>query len=267
MGRRCVSDKIVESDAFYKLPEKAQALYLHLTLNADDDGFLNNAESVAGKMKGGKDALKKLVEKRFLLQFGDIYVIKHWRISNSLKNDRLKPPAYASVAMQVWIKPNKAYTDHPVEGAKTLYEAKTGIQLESGWNPVGIQLESQLNRTEENRTEENLTKPPKSDLWGGFIEIWNEYPELKRGSQNEAVKAFTAVIGSQEDVSLAVKTLDKWKRSAQWHKNGGQYVPFLCNWLERGLWSASPDKYEIPKGASGELGEAELEAIRRIMAE
>ena len=113
MGRRCFSDKVVESDAFCALPDNAQALYFHLNMNADDDGFINNAQSVMSKVKGGKTALQRLVDKRFLLQFGDVFVVKHWRISNSLKNDRLKPLTYASVAARVWVKPNRAYTDHP----------------------------------------------------------------------------------------------------------------------------------------------------------
>ena len=100
-GRRCISSKITESDPFYALPESAQALYLHLNMQADDDGFINNAASVSTRFKGGAAALKKLVDKRFVLKFDDVYVIKHWRISNSLKNDRLKPLSYASISQ--WI--------------------------------------------------------------------------------------------------------------------------------------------------------------------
>ncbi len=77
-GRRCLSSKITESDPFYALPESAQALYLHLNMQADDDGFINNAASVSIRFKSGAAALKKLVEKRFVLKFDDVYVIKHW---------------------------------------------------------------------------------------------------------------------------------------------------------------------------------------------
>lgn len=257
-GRRCFSEKIVESDAFYALSVNAQVLYYHLNQAADDDGFINSASSIAGKIKKGKAALEELVKHRFLLRFKDIYVVKHWRISNSLKNDRLKPLAYDGIASQIWVKPNKAYTDHPVEGCKTLLEVKTGIQLESSWNPVGIP-------TEENRIEPKRREPNRTNLEGRFIELWNEYPELRRGSMSEAKAAFSDEIQDDDDVDTAIKNLCVWKQSKDWAKDGGQYIPQLCNWLRRGAWKISPA--QSPRGAVGELGAAELENIRRLMAE
>ena len=175
--RRCFHRKIVESDQFYSLPATAQILYVHLCMAADDDGFLNCASSIAARTKTGKADLRLLVNERFVLKFGEVYVIKHWRISNSLKNDRAKVPAYPSIAAAVWVKPNRGYTDHPVTGCRTLLELKNGIQygihLES-------KMESQQNRTEQNRTEQNRTEPNRSTE-GDFERLWNAYPEDRRG--------------------------------------------------------------------------------------
>ncbi len=264
-GRRCFSDKIVESDAFYALSLNAQALYYHLNQAADDDGFINSASSIAMKIKRGKAALEELVKTRFLLQFNDIYVVKHWRISNSLKNDRLKPLAYAGIAAKIWVKPNRAYTDHPVDGCRTLHELKTGVHLEStvesSWNPVGIP-------TEPNRREPNRREPNRTLMDGRFSELWNDYPELRRGSIQSAKVAFTEAIKTEENADIAIKNLCKWKRSEDWAKNGGQYVPYLCNWIERGAWRTAPANKSAPVwGASGELGKAELEAIQILLAE
>lgn len=267
MGRRCFSDKIVESDAFCSLPDNAQTLYLHLNMNADDDGFINNAQSVASKTKGGKLSLQKLVEKRFLLRFGDVYVVKHWRISNSLKNDRLKPLAYASIAAQIWVKPNRAYTDHPAAGCKTLYEIKTGRPPESVWNPSGIRLESvwNPNRTEPNITEPNITEP--KELESVCEKILASYPEARVGNAASVMEAYKQTITNAADAAEAVANLELWKRSEQWNKDGGKYIPYLANWLLRGTWRTKPDKMAVPQGASGELGEAELEAIRRVLSQ
>lgn len=267
MGRRCFSDKIVESDAFCSLPDNAQTLYLHLNMNADDDGFINNAQSVASKTKGGKLALQKLVEKRFLLRFGDVYVVKHWRISNSLKNDRLKPLAYASIAAQIWVKPNRAYTDRPAAGCKTLYEIKTGRHPESVWNPSGIHLESvwNPNRTEPNITEPNITEP--KELESVCEKILASYPETRVGNAASVMEAYKQTITNAADAAEAVANLELWKRSEQWNKDGGKYIPYLANWILRGTWRTKPDKMAVPQGASGELGEAELEAIRRVLSQ
>ena len=261
-GRRCFSDKIVESDAFYALSVGAQALYYHLNQAADDDGFINNAASIASRIKGGKTALNDLVKARFLLQFGSLYVVKHWRISNSLKNDRLKPPQYPNISGQIWIKPNRAYTDHPVEGCKTLLETKNGIHLESVWNPN----RTEPNRTEENRTEPNRTEPVRSPE-KDFEQLWQKYPEDHRGGIQAARDAFRQEVLSQEDADVALENLRLWKQSEQWSKDGGQYIPQLKNWLSRGIWQQKPNRMAVPFGASGELGEAEMEAIRRLLDE
>lgn len=277
-GRRCLSSKITESDPFYGLPDGAQALYLHLNMQADDDGFVNNAAGVASRFKSGAAALGKLVEKRFLLKFDDVYVIKHWRISNSLKNDRLKPLAYATIAQKIWVKANKAYTDHPVTGCITLYELRTGAKppepLDSNWIPNGFQPDSdgipigfltEPNLTKPNITEPNLTEP--KGFAGAFRTILSLYPAGRVGNSVSAEDAFRQVVCTWEDCKLMEENLKLWKQSEQWDKEDGKYIPYFSNWLLRGSWREKPIKMVVPQGASGELGEAELEAIRRVLAD
>lgn len=275
--RRMVHRKVVESDSFYNLSEGAQAIYLHLTINADEDGFINGAKSIVSRFKRGDLRLKELVDKRFVLQFGDVYVIKHWRIGNSLKSDRTKPPTYPSVAAQLWIKPNRAYTDHPVEGCETLLERKTGIRVESKRNPNGIQPESEWNPNgipiEQNRTEEEMNsneyEPNRTEgarsLQEDFSRLWMAYPEECRGTMQLAMEAFRMEITSEEDADTAIANLELWKQSDQWNKDGGQYIPYLNNWMGRGIWKTRPKK--LVTSGSRELDDEEREAIRRMLSE
>lgn len=267
--RRMIHKKVVESDPFYCLSEGAQCIYMHLTVNADEDGFVNNAQSIAVRFKSGQKKLNELVSKRFILKFGDIYVIKHWRIGNSLKNDRTKPPTYPTIASSIWVKHNRAYTDHPVDGCKTLLELKTGIQMESKRNPSGIQMESQQKRTEQNLTEENLNEQnltePKRTPGGDFEQLWFEYPEERRGVFQIAYESFRVEITSEDDMDVALDNLALWKQSEQWNKDCGQYVPYLNNWLERGSWKNKPAK--LIKTGARELDEDEIRAIQKMMAE
>lgn len=189
-GRRCFSGKVTESDAFYALPGNAQALYLHLCMQADDDGFLNNAAVVASRIYGGRKALKRLVEDRFLLQFGDVCVIKHWRVSNTLKGDRIKNLAFPSIARDIWVRPDRAYTDQKEPGCVSLYtlrvgkdsgtEAPTdGIQNGTDWIPN--QSKENIikdNIRKENRIEEKGTKEKgtKEEALREWREILKNYP-------------------------------------------------------------------------------------------
>lgn len=262
--RRMLHKKVVESDSFYKLSEGAQSIYMHLTINADEDGFVNNAQSIAVRFKSGQAKLAELVEKRFILKFGDVYVIKHWRIGNSLKNDRTKPPTYPGIAAAIWVKPNRAYTDHPADGCRTLLEVKTGIQMESKRNPDGIQMESQQKRTELNRTEPNRTEPKRSPE-ADFEKLWMGYPEERRGTMQAAYDVFSAEITSEEDADMAAANLSLWKKSEQWNKDNGQYVPYLSNWIERGTWRTKPAK--MITSAPRQLDEEEIRAIHRMLEE
>ena len=243
---------------------------MHLNMISDDDGFVNAAESATARIKNGKKSLSILVEKRFVLRFGSVYVIKHWRISNSLKNDRVKPLLYSEIAKKIWVKQNKAYTDHPENGCITLYETRTGLKPD--WNPNGIQTESTRNPngilTEPNLTKPNLTEPNLTGNGGSgeqFEMLWREYPDSRKGNKESAYQAYIQVC---PDSALSMlESLRQWKQSEQWNKDDGKYIPYLVNWIMRGTWTEKPDKMAIPKGASGELGDAELEAIRRVLSQ
>ena len=275
--RRMIHRKVVESDDFYNLPASAQALYLHLTIAGDEDGFVNCAGSIAVRFKTGRADLKTLVDKRFLLKFGEVYVIKHWRIGNSLKNDRKKAPAYPEIAAQIWVCPNRAYTDHPVEGCVTLLETKTGVKLDSGPDskmdskriPDGFQngfpTEKNRIRTEPKRTEPTEAVESTGAPGADFQRLWSEYPETRLGNRGKAEEEFRLEICSPEDFDRAMANLELWKKSEQWNKDDGRYIPYLDNWLSKGVWATEPpDAY---KYKPRELSPDELEAIRRMMEE
>ena len=154
--RRMFHKNVVESDAFLDMPTSAQALYFHIGMYADDDGFVNGPRRIARLIGAGNEDLQLLIGNRFLLAFANgVVVIKHWRMANSLKNDRAKMPQYPELAAGIYIKENRSYTDHPAEGAVSLLEHKQRY-MESRRNPNGIPSEgkgTEGNRTEGNRAE------------------------------------------------------------------------------------------------------------------
>ena len=124
--RRCFTQKIINSDAFLDMPLSTQALYFHLSMGADDDGFVNNPRRIQRLIGASEDDLKLLIAKRFVLACDDgVIVIKHWRMHNTLKKDRLKKPQYPEIAARIYIKDNGSYTDDPTEGNVSLLVHKT----------------------------------------------------------------------------------------------------------------------------------------------
>ena len=109
--RRMFAKTIIDSDAFLDMPTSAQALYFHLSMRADDDGFINNPKKIQRMVGGADDDLKLLVAKRFIIPFDSgIVVIKHWKIHNYIQNDRYRPTVYQEEKAMLEVKDNKAYS-------------------------------------------------------------------------------------------------------------------------------------------------------------
>ncbi|BDP83387.1 hypothetical protein EfmAA610_05970 [Enterococcus faecium] len=109
--RRMFAKTIIDSDAFLDMPLSTQALYFHLSMRADDDGFINNPKKIQRMVGCGDDDLKLLMVKRFILVFeSGVIVIKHWKIHNYIQKDRYKPTLYQDEKAQIAVKETNAYT-------------------------------------------------------------------------------------------------------------------------------------------------------------
>ena len=109
--RRMFSQQITESDSFLDMPLSAQALYFHLGMSADDDGFVNSPKRVQRVIGANDDDLKLLIAKKFVIAFDSgVVVIKHWKINNFIRSDRYTPTVYADEMAMLYEKENRAYT-------------------------------------------------------------------------------------------------------------------------------------------------------------
>lgn len=151
--RRMFHRLVVESDRFLDLSIGAQALYFHLGMQADDDGFVNGPKLIARQLKRPYKELQALIDAGFLLEFDGVVVLTHWRIANSLQNDRLHLPQYAEIAKELFIDEQRLYTKVRKKGCKSLYNYKR-----KRLKQIGIHLDSQKKRTEEKGREEKRTE-------------------------------------------------------------------------------------------------------------
>lgn len=110
-NRRMFSQSIVESDAFIEMPLSTQALYFHLNMAADDDGFINAPKKIQRMIGASEDDFKLLILKRFILCFeSGVVVIKHWKMNNYIQKDRYKETVYKNEKNSLYTKDNGAYT-------------------------------------------------------------------------------------------------------------------------------------------------------------
>ena len=154
--RRMFAKTIIDSDMFLDMPLSTQALYFHLSMRADDDGFINNPKKIQRMVGASDDDLKVLVMKRFILPFDSgVVVIKHWRIHNYIRNDRYKETVYQEEKAQLLLKENGSYTE------------MTSVGIPSGNQDVSI-LDTQVRLGKDRArielgddNEDSAAPPPK----------------------------------------------------------------------------------------------------------
>jgi len=108
--KRMFARTIIDSDAFLDMPLSTQALYFHLAMRADDEGFINNPKKIIRMIGATDDEMKLLMAKKFVIAFeSGVIVIKHWKLHNYIRTDRLKATVYQDERQQLIEKDNGSY--------------------------------------------------------------------------------------------------------------------------------------------------------------
>ncbi len=108
--KRMFTKSIIDSDLFLEMPLSTQALYFHLGMRADDEGFINSPKKIIRAVNCNEDDLKLLISKGFVICFDSgIIVITHWNMHNHIQKDRFKPTIYETEKALLTSKSNKEY--------------------------------------------------------------------------------------------------------------------------------------------------------------
>jgi hypothetical protein len=128
--RRMFAQTIVDSDAFLDMPATSQLLYFHLSMRADDDGFINKPKGIMRIIGAKDDDLKVLIMKKFIIPFDSgVVVIKHWRIHNYIQKDRYLETKYKDEKAQLGLDENNAYRLMDTECIQDVSILETQVRL------------------------------------------------------------------------------------------------------------------------------------------
>ena len=110
--RRMFAKTIIDSDAFLDMPATTQLLYFHLSMRADDDGFINKPKAIMRNCRCNDDDIKLLIAKKFIIPFeSGVVVIKHWKIHNYIAKDRYTETKYKEEKATLMLDENNSYTN------------------------------------------------------------------------------------------------------------------------------------------------------------
>ena len=206
--RRMFSKSVIWCDMFLEMPLSSQALYMHLNMSADDDGFVGNPKTILRMIGASEDDFKILVTKGFVIVFeSGIIVITHWKRNNYIQKDRYKGTIY---------KDEKSYLNI---SNNNLYEKKERICIQ---NVSDLDTQDRIgkDRLDKGRGEEESPPPPNSKTYGEFQNVNlsdEEYQRLK-----EKLKSHT---------NTMVEKLSRYMQSSG--KTYQDHYATLLHWYEK----------------------------------
>lgn len=244
--RRMFAKTIVTSDAFLDMPASARCLYFMLGMVADDDGFVNAPRSIMRQAGSSQDDMNLLIAKRFVLTFqSGVVVIKHWKIHNVIQKDRYKSTKYLEEKAQLTLDQNNAYTeaDKPMYPECIQNVSKMETQDRIGKDRIGNVSLGESGAEATGKAHARFEIPSLEDI--------KAYCTERRSSVN--AERFFAYYNAN-GWHIGKTPMEDWRAA-------------VVAWETNGYSNNTPAKKEVPKGASGVLGAAELEAIQEIIVD
>lgn len=140
--RRMFSLDVVDTDTFLDMPASTQALYFHLGMRADDDGFVASPRKITTMVNCSNDDLKLLLSKGFIIPFDSgVCLVRDWKINNNIRTDRYKPTQYLTERNTVETTKNGAYILSGIPNDNQMsYQRYTQVRL--GKDRLGKDRES-----------------------------------------------------------------------------------------------------------------------------
>lgn len=78
-----------------------------------------------------------------------------------------------------------------------------------------------------------------------FAQFWDAYPKKK--SKGDAEKAFNKISPDEQLLNAMLTAIEAQKKSADWQREAGQYIPYPASWLNAKGWE---DQIEVTKPES-----------------
>ncbi len=232
MPNRIIKESICTSDEIDALKPEEEILFYRIIVNCDDYGRMDarlpilRAKCFPLRIDSVKDKdvgawMKSLIKQGLIYTYeaeGKEYLqMTTWEKHQQIRAKRSKFPA-----------PEDGVITSEINGNQTLSNVPE--------NPIQSESESNPNPTS--------TQSAQQDRFDIF---WSIYP--KKRSKGQAEKAWAKIKPNEQLMVQIMSALERATTSADWQKDGGQYIPYPATWLNAKGWE---DDYTptltVPKG-------------------
>lgn len=225
--RRMFSKRVTDTDVFLDMPLSAQALYFHLNMNADDDGFVDKVKKITRSIGCRDDDLKLLIAKQFIFGFDSgVIVISNWYIHNYIRKDRYHETLYTREKQQLSVDENGNYFKNSSLGQPVVNQRLPEVRL--GKDRLGKDIDNTPKPPEgdskKSRKSSGITKQEEKD----FEALWKLYPckEGKIPAKRAYVKAVRDGVTNktiQDGIVAYAKKVSAENTEKKYMKNGDTF--------------------------------------------
>lgn len=234
MPNRIIKESICTSNEIDALKPEEEILFYRIIVNCDDFGRMDarlpilRAKCFPLRIDSVKDKdirawMNTLIKQGLIFIYevnGKEYLqMSTWEKHQQIRAKRSKYPA-----------PDDGLITSEINGNHKISNVPE--------NPIQSNLESESNP--------NPTST-QSTLKDRFETFWTAYP--KKRSKGAAEKAWAKIKPNEQLTGEILSALERAKTSADWQKDGGQYIPYPATWLNAKGWE---DDYTpaptVPKG-------------------
>ena len=265
--KRMFDNDIINQESFLELPVEAKALYFLLGMEADDEGFVA-PKKILRLHNIKNDNLKILIAKEYLILFeSGVVVITDWKRNNYLDKNKIKHTIYTDEKKMInfnnekqkyvlntdistvelkfnqsLTKVKQKFTQYSIEESSI---EKNSIEENSIYGQNEVKHDPIVDRNEPNFVGHVMVLERKNDDVNGeslrlkkwemqFEKFYNAYP--RKVKKQNVKKWFEKNKPSNELFSSMMNSLEQFRASNDWQKDGGQFIPYPSTWLNQRRW-------------------------------
>lgn len=109
-NKTMITGDIFLNDEFLEMSNATRLTYIYCLLNADSEGFFEGKRVVIFQSGAKLKDFKELVDKKYLIEKGEVYAVKHWYILNKIRTSQIGRSKKESLRKFIFIRNDGAYT-------------------------------------------------------------------------------------------------------------------------------------------------------------
>lgn len=120
-----------------------------------------------------------------------------------------------------------------------------GHVIDCQYTDIDIEVDKDIDKDNNDKHNDNDDTPTNRGTYRNgelFEKFWNAYP--RKVGKGAAEKAFIKYKPDDSLFDRMLSALSAQKRSEQWHKDGGKFIPYPATWLNQRRWEDAPKEKE-----------------------